>query len=307
MFRGSYGTGFRVPTFNQIFNGVTISPDPGNTLVDPTLCPTGNTTGPQPACAPITPELASGGNLNLEPETSEQYSVGVVIQPSSRFSLSVDYWNIAVDNTIGTITIPQLLANIAAFPERIQRTNGIITGVDLRTGNFGSRRTEGMDVTLRGAIDAFDGVVSAGLDGTYLLDKREKLLPNLPYTARSASSRSPATSACGGSTMPSSATRTTSGTSRSPRSSATAIGTSRCRRRRRGPTITRGSTTISSTISRSAIPASRRASGSLSASATSSTAIRPSRSPMTAIPAPAAPGSRASPIRGAARSPWRPR
>jgi iron complex outermembrane recepter protein len=183
MFRGSYGTGFRVPTFNQIFNGVTISPNPGNTLVDPTLCPQGTTAGPQPACAPITPESASGGNLNLEPETSEQYSLGVVIQPSSRFSLSVDYWNIAVDNTIGTITIPQLLANIAAFPERIQRTNGIITAVDLRTGNFGSRRTEGIDVSLRGAIDAFDGSIRVGLDGTYLLDKREKLLPSLPYTS----------------------------------------------------------------------------------------------------------------------------
>lgn len=182
LFRGSYGTGFRVPTFNQIFNGTTVSPNPGNALVDPTLCPTGNTTGPQPACAPITPESLSGGNLNLEPETSEQYTLGVVFTPIRRFSLSVDYWRIAVDNTIGTITIPQLLANIAAFPERIQRTNGIITGVDLRTGNFGSRRTEGVDIALRGAIDAMRGTLSAGLDGTYLLDKREKLLPSLAYT-----------------------------------------------------------------------------------------------------------------------------
>jgi len=182
MFRGSYGTGFRVPTFNQIFNGTTISPNPGNTLVDPTLCPQGNTTGPQPQCAPITPESLSGGNLTLEPETSEQYTLGVVIQPSSRFSFSVDYWRIAVDNTIGSITIPQLLANINAFPDRITRTNGIITQVDLRTGNFGSRRTEGIDVSFRGAIDGFGGIFSAGLDGTYLLDKRERLLPNLPYS-----------------------------------------------------------------------------------------------------------------------------
>jgi iron complex outermembrane receptor protein len=182
MLRGSYNTGFRVPAFNQIFNGVTVSPNPGNTLVDPTLCPQGTTAGPQPACAPITPESLSGGNLNLGPEESEQYSVGIVIQPSSRLSFSVDYWNIAVDNTIGTITIPQLLANINAFPERIQRTNGIITGVDLRTGNFGSRRTEGLEVTARGSFDALDGVVSAGLDGTYLLTKKEKLLPSLPYS-----------------------------------------------------------------------------------------------------------------------------
>jgi iron complex outermembrane receptor protein len=182
MFRGSYGTGFRVPTFNQIFNGTTISPNPGNTLVDPTLCPTGNTTGPRPACDPITPDSLSGGNLNIGPEESEQYTLGVVIQPSSRFSLSVDYWRIAVDNTIGSITLTQLLQNIAAFPERIQRTNGLITQVDLRTGNFGSRRTEGIDVSLRGAMDGLGGVFRAGLDGTYLLVKREKLLPNLPYS-----------------------------------------------------------------------------------------------------------------------------
>lgn len=182
LFRGSYGTGFRVPNFNQIFNGTTISPNPGNALVDPTLCPQGTTAGPQPACAPITPDSLSGGNLGLEPETSEQYTLGMVIQPSNRFSFSVDYWRIAVDNVIGSITIPQLLANIAAFPGRITRTNGIITQVDLRTGNFGSRRTEGIDVSFRGAMDGLGGTFRAGMDGTYLLVKREKLLPNLAYT-----------------------------------------------------------------------------------------------------------------------------
>ncbi len=185
MFRGSYGTGFRVPTFNQIFNGTTISPNPGNTLVDPTLCPQGTVNGPQPQCAPITPESLSGGNINLEPETSEQFTMGVVFQsPSSnpfRFSFSADYWSIAVDNTIGSITIPQLLANINAFPERITRTNGIITQVDLRTGNFGSRRTQGIDIAARASWDGLGGIFNAGIDGTYLLEKREKLLPNLPY------------------------------------------------------------------------------------------------------------------------------
>jgi iron complex outermembrane receptor protein len=181
MFRGSYGTGFRVPTFNQIFNGTTISPNPGNTLVDPTTCPSGQVNN-GPGCAPITPESLSGGNLTLEPETSEQFTAGLVFQPSSRFSMSVDYWQIAVDNTIGSITIPQLLANIAAFPDRITRTNGIITLVDLRTGNFGSRRTNGIDITMRGSWPFWGGTFSAGMDGTWLLRKREKLLPNLAYS-----------------------------------------------------------------------------------------------------------------------------
>jgi iron complex outermembrane recepter protein len=180
MFRGSYNTGFRVPAFNQIFNGVTQSPNPGNTLVDPTTCATG-TVSLLPGCTAITPDTLSGGNLNLGPETSEQYSVGVVVQPSNRFSASLDYWSINVDDTIGALTLRQLLDNIAFFPDRVQRTNGIITLLDLRSDNIGSRRTKGLELSLRGGIDALGGVLTAGLDGTYLIKKREKFLPSAPF------------------------------------------------------------------------------------------------------------------------------
>jgi iron complex outermembrane receptor protein len=134
-----------------------------------------------PGCAAITPETLSGGNLNLGPETSKQHSVGVVVQPSSRFSASLDYWSIAVDDTIGALTLRQLLDNISFFPDRVTRTNNIITLIDLRSDNIGSRRTEGLEVALRGGLDAFGGVLNAGLDGTYLLKKREKFLPSAPF------------------------------------------------------------------------------------------------------------------------------
>ncbi len=180
MFRGSFNTGFRVPAFNQIFNGVTQSPNPGNTLVDPTTCATG-AVSTLPGCSAITPETLSGGNVNLGPETSKQHSIGVVLQPSSRFSASFDYWSIAVDDTIGALTLRQLLDNISFFPDRVTRTNNIITLIDLRADNIGSRRTEGLEVALRGGMDAFGGVITGGLDGTYLLKKREKFLPSAPF------------------------------------------------------------------------------------------------------------------------------
>ena len=182
LFRASYNTGFRVPTFNQIFNGQFTLPSPGNALVDPTTCPTGIVSTTIPGCNAITPDTLNGGNLELGPESSKQYSVGVLLQPTRRISLGVDYWNIAVDDTIGTLTTAQLFQNIGAFGDRIQRTNGVITALDLRTGNFGSRRTEGLEVSARAGFDALNGEIRLGLDGTYLLDKREKLLPNLPYS-----------------------------------------------------------------------------------------------------------------------------
>ncbi|HEX8580304.1 MAG TPA: TonB-dependent receptor [Allosphingosinicella sp.] len=181
MFRGSYNTGFRVPTFNQIFNGTTISPNPGNSRTDPTTCPPGGVVNVTPGCAAITPDTLTGGNLQLGPETSKQFSGGIVFQPNRNFSASVDYWNIAVDDTIGSLTIDQLLNNQSFFPGRVTRTNGVITELDLRADNIGSRRTEGLEVTLRGAIDALGGRFTAGLDGTRLLKKREKFLPSAPY------------------------------------------------------------------------------------------------------------------------------
>lgn len=183
MFRGSYNTGFRVPAFNQIFNGVTQSVNPGNNLTDPTTCPSGGQVNVTSGCNAITPDSLTGGNLNLGPETSDQYSVGVVIQPTSRFSASFDFWSIAVDNTIGSLLISQLLANQADFADRVIRTNGVITLLDLRADNIGSRRTQGLEVSLRGGFDAMGGSVSLGLDGTRLLQKKEKFLPASPFGA----------------------------------------------------------------------------------------------------------------------------
>lgn len=181
MLRASYNTGFRVPSFNQIFNGVTESPNPGNNLTDPSTCPVGGIVNVTAGCGAITPTSLSGGNLNLGPETSEQYSAGIVFTPAPQFSASVDFWSIAVDDSIGALTIAQLLANQSSFPDRVIRTGGVITQLDLRADNIGSRRTQGLEVSLRGGLDAFGGVLTAGLDGTYLVKKREKFLPTAPF------------------------------------------------------------------------------------------------------------------------------
>ncbi|MBV8686465.1 MAG: TonB-dependent receptor [Alphaproteobacteria bacterium] len=186
LFRGSYNTSFRVPTFNQIFNGVTVSPYLGSDIADPISCPGGVPTSPLGSglpCAQIRPDIGTGGNLELGPETAKQFNVGVVVTPAPRFSASVDWWSIAVDNTIAELTTRQLIQNAALFPGRFVRDaqNNIIA-LDQRWINAGARRTQGLEIMLRGAIDAFGGQVFAGLDGTYLLKKKEKLTQAAPYS-----------------------------------------------------------------------------------------------------------------------------
>ena len=181
-FRGSYNTSFRVPAFNQIFNGVTISPYAGSDIADPVKCPGGVPNLTNPACGFIRPDVGTGGNLTLRPETAEQYSGGIVFQPVKQFSASLDYWNIAVDDTIQTLSLRQLIDNGALFADRfIRDASGTIVAIDDRVINAGSRRTEGLEVAIRGNVDAFGGSFAAGLDGTYLLKKKEKLTPTATY------------------------------------------------------------------------------------------------------------------------------
>ncbi|WP_213981366.1 TonB-dependent receptor [Sphingomonas sp. dw_22] len=183
MFRGSYNTGFRVPSFNQIFNGITESPYAGSDLADPVRCPGGVPNATDPACAFIRPNIWTGGNGQLGPETTKQFNAGVVIQPAHNFSFSADWWSISVDNTIQLLTLRQLIENAALFPDNFIRDPATdeITTIDNRWVNAGSRRTQGLEFSARGGIEGLGGLFSAGLDGTLLLKKREKLTPSAPY------------------------------------------------------------------------------------------------------------------------------
>lgn len=188
MFRGSYSTGFRVPSFNQIFNGTTESPYQGKDLADPVTCPpnaNGNQTvnNGQPGCAQINPVILTGGNLTLGPETADQYSLGLVLRPAAGWSLSADYWSIAVDNTIAILTLQQLLTNYSLFTDRFRRDgSNTIVAIDRTFINAGSRRTKGIEFSLRGGF-ALAGAsrLDIGADGSLLLQKKEKLTPSAPY------------------------------------------------------------------------------------------------------------------------------
>jgi iron complex outermembrane receptor protein len=188
MFRGSYSTGFRVPSFNQIFNGVTESPYSGSDLADPVACPGGVPTsafGSGLPCAIIRPNIWTGGNLNLGPETAKMGSLGVVLRPHPKWSLSADWWMINVDNTIAILTLRQLIDNASLFEDNFIRdgSNQIVV-IDQRWVNAGARRTQGVEFALRGGWDlSGERSISVGMDGTLMLKKREKLIdsPSLPF------------------------------------------------------------------------------------------------------------------------------
>jgi iron complex outermembrane recepter protein len=184
LFRGSYNTGFRVPSFNQIFNGVQLIAFPGATLADPLTCPGGLPDVTKPGCAVINPDIASGGRLDLGPEKAEQASFGMVWEPNNRFSASLDWWSIERSDTIILPSVIQLRDNFAFFPEAfIRDSSGRVIVIDSRWSNAGESETEGVEVSLRGRGNIFGGEWSSGLDGTYLVKKRSRVFPGAPWSA----------------------------------------------------------------------------------------------------------------------------
>ena len=185
MLRGNYNTAFRVPAFNQLFNGITESLFTGADLADPLTCP-----GGRPSAAPGCESLAravdilNGGNPNLGPETAEMWSVGVVFEPSRNFSASVDYFSIHRDNTIQVLTLRQLVDNFALFEDRFIREGNTLVAIDQTWINTGGIVTEGLEIVIRGGLDALDGRFTAGLDGTYLTKRTEQVLEGAPIEDR---------------------------------------------------------------------------------------------------------------------------
>lgn len=174
--RGSYSTGFRVPTFNQIFNPAVLSAS-GVDRVDPATCPSLVVNPADPGCQPIRPETLNGGRSTLGPEEAKMYSAGILLEPIPNLSIGLDWWSIKREGTIQVLGVEALMRNYALFPERFIRDGtGALVVIDNTLLNAGETETEGVEVSVRGGFDAAGARWTAGLDGTYLLKKRSRVV-----------------------------------------------------------------------------------------------------------------------------------
>ncbi|MFY8272664.1 TonB-dependent receptor domain-containing protein [Pseudoalteromonas sp. SSDWG2] len=108
MARANSSTGFRAPSISDLFGGLSVT---FPSVTDP--CNGG-------ACADVPPaytqpntqlEAQVGSNDSLEPEESESLSYGIVYEPSfvEGLNLSVDVWDIEIENVITSAGFQQVL------------------------------------------------------------------------------------------------------------------------------------------------------------------------------------------------------
>ena len=185
LLRGSYNTGFRAPSFFQLFGATTESQIPGN-IADPVLCPAGNVAGADLTVCAIRPNARQGGNPDLKPETSKQWTIGFVASPTTWLSFSADLWEIKRTDLIYELTPQQVVANYTTFPGNLQRgANNRLDGLGgyIRAGfvNADGDITRGVDLNARANGKVAQGTWVVNLDGTYLDSHRSRIFSSQPY------------------------------------------------------------------------------------------------------------------------------
>jgi len=170
--RASYGTGFLAPSLFQLYQGNTTGVTQAG-LVDPLRCPI---TGDAIDCAGQFPVLF-GGNAALKPEESKQYSVGFVLEPMTGFSVSADWFDLKLSETVTTGIAPGAILNdlnqygylVTRAPGTAQLP-GIITQIDQRFINLGKVHIQGIDASATYALPPTPvGRFRLAMNGTYMI------------------------------------------------------------------------------------------------------------------------------------------
>ncbi|MFG6447601.1 TonB-dependent receptor [Roseateles sp. BYS180W] len=187
--RTSFNTGFRAPSLDEVFGpqAITYTQDPYD---DPLLCPNGKVANGGLATRDCGQQgqLLTGGNLNLKPEKSKTFSLGVAFEPVKDLTASVDYWNIRITDSISAVAEQALFADPAKYANRYFRCKDLpaatqaladrcqgewagsnaLAYVKALNDNLGGVKTDGFDLALGYGFKSALGQFQLGLESTYV-------------------------------------------------------------------------------------------------------------------------------------------
>ncbi len=157
-FRASWGQGFRAPGLDILTQADSFSAE--GVSNDPATCIAAGLTSDcrQAPGAPVQQVQVDTwyiANPDLASEQSDQFSVGVVWSPTSWLDLSLDYWNIKVENAISQISASDIIdmdldpGNFGSIPPGLSITrspaNGRVLEITAGYANAGDTKTAGAD------------------------------------------------------------------------------------------------------------------------------------------------------------------
>ena len=148
---------------------------------------TGNTL---PVTSASFPLFTTSGSADLKAESARTLTVGAVVTPLRRFSISLDYWNIDIRDAIGRFgggaqfTLFGCIAGggdpASGLCQAIRRNaDGEILEVTTPSANLARLKARGIDGQLAYALRMMGGDLSVNLAGSYLLGSDYQPNPDL--------------------------------------------------------------------------------------------------------------------------------
>ncbi|MET3115997.1 iron complex outermembrane receptor protein [Undibacterium sp. GrIS 1.8] len=158
LFRASVGTGFRAPTLSDLWTPQTLGTT--EAFNDPATGQTG-----------LQVNQVSGGNPNLKPEKSKQYSIGMVLQPTNTTSVGIDLFNVEIKDILATPSAQEIVSRFRAgdtsYASLVQLSGNDITLVRSILANTGDAKVQGADVFATWRDTFSFGRLDLALNGTY--------------------------------------------------------------------------------------------------------------------------------------------
>jgi iron complex outermembrane receptor protein len=113
LLRGSYGTGFKAPSMLDIgqplvaagFTSASYDCPPNLAAENQAYCRAGKSQY----------YVVQGGNENLKPEKSKQYTVGFRFEPSTTWYVQADLWDVKISDAVSSVSEAQIFADPVKF------------------------------------------------------------------------------------------------------------------------------------------------------------------------------------------------
>ncbi|MBB5212351.1 TonB-dependent receptor plug domain-containing protein [Microbulbifer hydrolyticus] len=203
--RAGFQQAVRAPNVSELFlgqsNGFPSADDPcaaGNVTAetDTALCSATGVTAGSFNQANSQIEGLFGGNPDLQEETSNTFTFGVVVEPMDGLDVALDYYNIEIEDAIdvlggGVNNVLDLCYNVvkdisSPFCQAItRRSDGNVQIVEVLNENIGLIETSGIDLNVNYGTDLAFGIdggsyLSVAFNSTYLLDFDQTPIADLP-------------------------------------------------------------------------------------------------------------------------------
>ena len=173
--RGTFSEAFRAPSVPDLYGGNSLGYPTADDACDDNTASGGQATAScQANGVPATGYVSNlvqiptlyGGNPDLQPETSESWTIGAVIDPIDGLTMTVDYWSIEIDNAVGTVGTTDLIRLCALQGLYCDRTfrfaspasvEGQIIRVEDTNNNVGTETYTGVDLGISADLPSVAG------------------------------------------------------------------------------------------------------------------------------------------------------